>query len=688
MVLQTRLRASAVGCAACRTSLFRQFILPLPPTLFHNTPFRPSVPTPPVQLQPSPLVSCPRFYSPLTQPEDQDGRPPRDQGNGEEEPPWYLDEEPRRHPTLTANGLAPLPEAPEGSPPILHKLIPRLAEDLGLEELKLLDLRSLDPPAALGPGLIMLLGTARSERHLHISGRTLKSWLRSQGIRADADGVLTRRALEIKSRRQRKKARLMGTAAVSYTGDEGMATRWICMNLGTIGSEPQEESALENIGGTLTGFGTRSNNSGTTIVVQMFTESKRKELDLETLWSRILARRGDPNIIQDDLEYWERHTHHREVAIFDEGGSPKMFVAPTQRRLFSTSYRRFSPPDGSPEVTDPPKNTRATNTVDTCVDPVKYIDAKLAALGQLQVDFASLSFADAIEALEDSPDGSTSKFLKTWNDAIELLPPEQSWVFRTWLVARGRKMGSRRFTLKHLSHLHEELVLNGIMCRREDYLEMLQAIYLEPEDTDVLVELQSKLALRILQTMLERGEAILQTDVIVPLIESLARADHQGDEQHEIQGVLEKLIHQADLPYMGEETVMRLLSAYAYQGNWDRFWEVWRMPPKYLESRSEKLYLFLWNTIAATGSQRLCRQAIRGHFYEMHNESLPVHLTGPIKEAVRACARIAEPSAEGLAEDPSLVIYQLRSSTAEFVRLFRSLKFGQTPGPPSKRTSM
>lgn len=692
MVLQTRLRASTAGCAACRTALFRQLISPFSPTIL--TPFRPSLAPPTLQIQSASAAPRPRFYStphdttssepPLLQSEDQDAPPPGDQENAEEdEQPWYLDEEPRRHPTLAENNLTLLPKPPKGTPAILGRLIRELGETLGLEEIQLLDLRALDPPAALGPGLIMLFGTARSERHLHVSGRVLKSWVQSEGLHPDADGVLTRRALKIQSRRQRKKAKLLGNASVSHTDTEGLVTRWICMNLGTIGSAPQEEIDIKSRDGMVTGFGTQRDTSGTTIVVQMMTDSKRKELALETLWSRILARKGDPNLIEDDLEYHERHRANREISMFTEGASLKTFVTPLQRRFFSTSYRRSSPLDGSPEVTDPPNHASATNNVDTFVDPMKYIDAKLAELGQLQTTLAGLSHADAIQALEDSPDGSPSDFLRTWNDAARFLPPEQTWGFRMRLVTGGRKLGSPRFTLRHLEELLDELELNGIVCSREDYSEMLQAVYLEPEGSEISVDMQSELALKILYTMSERGETILQTDVIVSLIESLVWAGgQQSGRQQEIQAVLEKLVHQADLPYMGEKNIMRLLSAYAHQGNWDRFWEVWRMPPKHLQTRSEDLYLFLWHTIAATGSQRLCRQAIRGHFFEMMNENPPIKPIGPIKEAVQACARIADPTAEELAKNRGFEMAETRSSMAEFVRLFRFLNYGRLPRPP------
>lgn len=533
----------------------------------------------------------------------------------------------------------------------------------------------------------MLFGTARSERHLHISGRVLKSWLRSQGVRADADGVLSRRALFIKARRQRKKAKLLGTAAVSYTGDEGIATRWISMNLGTIGSSPQEEAAIVSSDGKFAGFGVKQDRTGTTIIVQMFTESKRKELDLETLWSRILARRGKSDVIQDDLEYHEVRTPNRETPMFSEGASLKTVAIPSQRRFFSTSYRRFSPLIDGPQVIDPPTHDPdirpiRTYLVDTNVDPQEYSRGLFLRLSGLQQKFAKLPRTQALSALEAGADGSTQWFITQWNLITRLLPSEQTWEYRMWLVARARKLGSRRFTFNDLKKLHEELELHGITCSRRNYLEMLQAIYIEPTESDVSLDEQSKFALRVLHTMIERGEAILDADVIIPLIESLARTSNQGANQRQLQTVLEKLIYQADLPYIGEEHIMRLLAAYVHQDNWDRFWEVWRMPPQHLEPRSGKLYLFLWRTIATTCNQRRCREAIRRCFFEMHNESPSVKLTPSMREAVKACARFADPMAEAIANQPyDHELQKGRSSRAEFVRVFRFLNHGHFAAP-------
>lgn len=258
---------------------------------------------------------------------------PQTEKSGDQEEPWYLQEDPPRHPSLVQHSQ-PLPEVPKNVPLILHDLVNYAAEDMGLDDLKLLDLRTLDPPAALGPNLIMLFGTARSERHLHVSGTHLLSWLRRKGIQAHADGILGPNEFKIKMRRKQRKAKLLGTAATPLGQDDGVTTRWICTNLGTISSGSHKPVEYE----TPTGFGTKQ--TGTTIVLQAFTESKRKELDLELLWSRILARRGDDNLITDDLEYTEADAHPNELSLFTQGGSPKVFATPSQRRFFSTSPRQ------------------------------------------------------------------------------------------------------------------------------------------------------------------------------------------------------------------------------------------------------------------------------------------------------------------------------------------------------------
>ncbi|KAI3397378.1 hypothetical protein diail_10828 [Diaporthe ilicicola] len=677
MALRPILRASAAGCSACRASILGSCISPHSPAIgaaaqwsSHSSPaLRSQVTSAAALATQARLFSSHKavdeadFNGKSSAAAEDDGRRTQQsqKGNGQEEEPWYLQEEPPRHPSLVQHNQ-PLPKVPDNAPLILHDLVTYAAEDMGLDDLRLLDLRTLDPPAALGPRLIMLFGTARSERHLHVSGAHLMSWLRRKGIRAHADGLLGPNEFKVKMRRKQRKAELLGTAATPMGRDDGVTTRWICMNLGTIVSGSQEPVEFE----TETGFGTTQ--VGTTIVVQMFTESKRKELDLELLWSRILARRGDENLIVDDLDYAEADTHPNEMSLFTEGGSPKVFATPFQRRFFSTSARRPN------QVTDPPTSDSIINNVNTALDPAAFVAAKVAELERLQAQFTGFSYEDALQALGHSDAGPPTAYTTAWNQAIRYLRPETSWQFRLWLCVAGRQLGVRRFDLNHLRELVHEMEILGIICNRGHYIEMLQVVYLEPTDSTVSLSEQSKLALDILNVMYERGEPIVTTDVIVSLIESLARTEAQSKQTSELQAVLENFLLQADLPYMGEDSIVRLLNAYAVQDNWTRFWEVWRMPPKFQQPRSRELYLHLWTTVASTSHQKRCQEAIRWCFHEMLNENPPIRPVAEVKDAVEACLKVADPGAEEIARHLVVRDYETKLiSLFEFVMIYRLL---------------
>lgn len=684
MSLRTILRTSTTGCSACRVLTRGHSISYCSPAVSAGARW-PSRRSPALRHQASPAALAPRarFFSSqkavgeaeaeiraevgssaksaATAIEDESRTPQAQTASGQEEEPWYLQEEPPRHPSLVQHSQ-PLPEVPENVPLILHDLVKYAAEDMGLDDLKLLDLRTLDPPAALGPNLIMLFGTARSERHLHASGRNLLSWLRKKGIQAHADGVLGPNEFKIKMRRKQRKAKLLGTAATPMGHDDGVTTRWICTNLGTVSSSSQEPVEYE----TPTGFGTKQ--TGTTIVVQAFTESKRKELDLELLWSRILARRGDDNLIVDDLEYAEADTHPNELSLFTEGGSPKVFATPSQRRFFSTSPRRPH------QVTDPPISDSKPNRVNPTLDPAAFIASKVAELERLQAQFSSFDYYDALNALEHSNTGQTSAYTGAWDQAIQHLRPEHSWQFRLWLCVAGRQLGVPRFDLTHLRELLHEMELLGIICHRGHYIEMLQIIYLEPSGSTVSLSDQSKLALEVLNVMYERGEPIMTTDVIVSLIESLARTEDQGKQSRELQTVLEKFLLQVDLPYMGEDAIMRLMNAYTAQDNWAQFWAVWCIPPRFQEPRSRRLYLHLWTTMASTKHQKRCQEAIRRCFHEMLNEDPPVRAVTEIKDALQACLKVADPQAEEIAKHLAIKDHRTKMlSMHEFVMIYRLL---------------
>jgi len=203
--------------------------------------------------------------------------------------PWYLQVDNTTKPPDFLLERQRLPEIPENAPQLLQPLLQQLSVDLGLDYLTILDLRKLDPPAALGANLLMIIGTARSEKHLHTSADRFCRWLRSTyKLRPDADGLLGRDERKLKLKRKAKRAKLLGSG-MKDDGDDGIRTGWICVDVGIVERAAEDEKRHDFVG-----FGQRSN--GVKLVVQMLTEEKREEIDLESLWNGILRRVEGPDV--------------------------------------------------------------------------------------------------------------------------------------------------------------------------------------------------------------------------------------------------------------------------------------------------------------------------------------------------------------------------------------------------------
>ena len=204
--------------------------------------------------------------------------------------PWYLQVE---APQRTSDPLLErqqIPELPPDPPPLLKPMLEHISIDLGLDDLTIFDLRKIDPPPALGAKLLMILGTARSEKHLHVSADRFCRWLKvTYKLSPYADGLLGRGELKLKLKRKARRARLLSNVGSSETSnaDDGLRTGWICVNVGRIeDGRKDDQNAKEQEG--YVGFGGES--GGAKVVIQMLTEEKREELDLEDLWGKMLRR--------------------------------------------------------------------------------------------------------------------------------------------------------------------------------------------------------------------------------------------------------------------------------------------------------------------------------------------------------------------------------------------------------------
>ncbi|GAB7343114.1 hypothetical protein MBLNU457_1191t1 [Dothideomycetes sp. NU457] len=304
---------SALSCGGCRTSLLRSFIaasgIQIPairePVQWPRSP-RPVQPRAPFSSRSSlrseeqtheqndnwsKLDAASRPNEAPSQPQDQDT--PKCNTDAT---PWYLQvSSPLPEPTPLSERQR-LPDLPSHPPTLLQPLLSHISTDLGLDDLTLLDLRGLDPPPALGSTTLMILGTARSEKHLHVSADRLCRWLRStHNLRPYADGLLGRNELKLKIRRKAKRSKLLSAVGTKTTDssadlDDGIRTGWVCVNIDKVegGELPAQKEERERVVQGFVGFGNRT--PGCRIVVQMMTEEKRGQIDLEALWGGILRR--------------------------------------------------------------------------------------------------------------------------------------------------------------------------------------------------------------------------------------------------------------------------------------------------------------------------------------------------------------------------------------------------------------
>jgi ribosomal silencing factor RsfS len=202
--------------------------------------------------------------------------------------PWYL----RQQSSIPSPVQQPaeIPDLPPNPPPLLETLLEYVSVTAGLDDLQLLDLRNLDPPPALGPKLLMVVATARSEKHLHVAADRFCRWLRREhNLKANAAGLLGRNELKIKLRRKAKRMRMLanvGGAMPEGNIDDGIRTGWICCTLGKLEAHPDDTHMPGDNVQEFVGF--RDIKPGVNVVVQMFTEEKRAETDLETLWGGVL----------------------------------------------------------------------------------------------------------------------------------------------------------------------------------------------------------------------------------------------------------------------------------------------------------------------------------------------------------------------------------------------------------------
>ena len=605
--------------------------------------------------------------------------------------PWYLQvESPHRVPKPLSERQS-LPDLPDSPPPILQPLLQQISIDLGLDDLSLLDLRKLDPPPALGANLLMVLGTARSEKHLHVSADRLCRWLRSNyKLRPDADGLLGRNELKLKLKRKAKRAKLMGSAN-DDNGDDGVRTGWVCVDIGVVdgGEVAATDAARQD---NFVGFGRRTD--GVRIVVQMLTEEKREEIELEKLWSGVLKRGNQPEteVVDSESQQSQETAAQPGLPRSTERTSFAAMLGHGQMRELHTSARRMVS-NSSSENHQFHVRAMEESLIDAIVDGAydKAVDVvrqsipyakflqqgkwKLFLLKQLRTYLENVPQERALEELGILESNSTTTpYLTCFNGLLSSFPTEAEADIRIWLICYARDLGHEEYTRSKLFEVFQELQSYGVKISHVSYMRLLKGI-LSPGKGNSYHGPQrqfAEMAMKILQTMHDQGIEILNEDLLV-YVQEIASPRQPSEDVPQgsiysdskdtfdlpslpmspIQERLHALIMSLELPPFKDVSRMRLMDLYARLGHWKEFFEVFRMAPNQGQLQSANVYAFMFGSVAQTGYQKSCMAVLRTWIPDLESEMPAVELDGEVGEAVRACLRIADPFVEQDAIDSS-----------------------------------
>lgn len=571
--------------------------------------------------------------------------------------PWYLQVDTptpqQEHPFAERQRL---PELPESPPALLQPVLEHVSVELGLDHISLIDLRELDPPPALGANLIMIIGTARSEKHLHVSADRLCRWLRTEHrLSPYADGLLGRNELKLKLRRKAKRTRLLSAVGAKETAsqdiDDGIRTGWVCVNVGRVeGGELKQVEQSDDI----VGFGSQS--PGSRIVVQMMTEEKRGQIDLETLWGGILRRslkgQADKTREVDDAEKRVRSGMLLEESAETPGSyryRPNVAEHPSgqQARAFHSSARSAI------------QQGAHISTTSQLNPPSDRISQSAVILNHMVDHFKVMSANDSHIALGcDSKDQESTPFLRAFYSAMPRFPETTHWHSNIALRCQAVRSGHPGYSSTCLIEDLESMRLACLVSEERTYLAVLEAIMLPHVGDMTTAERQIsrttfRRALAVMDRMFEDGYDPVSNSVC----QILYRATFTKPAV--IEDYTTTTMSQSTPTDQQSYTLNQLLSALsvyalrtaAQTSAWSEFWEMWSSYPRRMLPRSSDMYVTMFDKVAEKNSQRDAMDALRQCIPEMLRERPAVKLGGQVADSVMRCLQVAEPRAEKLARE-------------------------------------
>ncbi|KAK7206121.1 hypothetical protein BZA70DRAFT_309846 [Myxozyma melibiosi] len=301
--------------------------------------------------------------------------------------PWYL---------RTAESMKeqeekvvePLPEMPKNSPKQLESILKYVIDDLGLQEVAVSDLRSM--MTVFGNDAIMVVCTARSERHLNRAAEELRVHLKREfRSKPRIEGLVGKERMKVQERRIKKKLSRYTGDMNSYEKDlrSQNSNSWVFVKTGIEGihvhiitGERRWELDLEGLWGhEMPRLHQRIEDEAGTNLMTKDRQSKRTSRKIARKWA---AKGGVP---VDDSMPAESPEHTYYTADTDK---PQRPIAPgfhtSEERLNPFIFRRgYHTSAKRSYSTAEPESAEQYHTLPVQFDPLVYDDAEF---NQLIVD--------------------------------------------------------------------------------------------------------------------------------------------------------------------------------------------------------------------------------------------------------------------------------------------------------------
>ena len=473
----------------------------------------------------------------------------------------------------------------------------------------------------------MLLGTARSEKHLHITSDRVCRWLRSaHHLRPHADGLLGRNELKLKLKRRAKRSRLLSALGAKATEvEEGMRTGWVCVNVGRVegGEVPGRERRMEGV----VGFGPGEVGCG--VVVQLLTEERRGEVDLEGLWGESLGRARGEERKEDggggveDLERSREEdgyprqggeaissSYQRFASVSHQSaGQQARAYHTSSRHLQATSRQQHIDPDDYILAAKQPKEATAAQpskraaTTTSDASKLASMVAKLKSIppthalrilgknvlsASQHLSIPTDSDADTPPPEQNEPQSKPTRFLRTFYAAMPPYPTPAHWHEHIALLAHARALGVHEIHSTVLIAQLRNMQISGLLPQERTFKLVIEAA-LGP-----MGRLVGGVARSLSWSKLWNVLAVLEDmeacgyDPTAPDVLAVLYAAYVGPTQAGTTLNLKTAVSQ-----LSAHRLRRL----AREGDWPSFWRTWRSYPQRFLPRSAGMYTVLFSML-------------------------------------------------------------------------------------------